>query len=167
MKAFTQKVDELLRSFCWTGCGKAMGLWLRRTLVLKNRYRQFSILVSSVMKSILPMIIFVCLVGSAHAQKPKNGTYSYKVTYAEWQEKSLGSTCTVLIKGDSITVMHDGNKYMTGNKGDILDRGVILKHKSGKWIIGHDPKDKDAKEVGGCGDGPTEIDFKRKIFRSC
>jgi hypothetical protein len=57
---------------------------------------------------------------------------------------------------------------LTGNKGDILAEGIIMKHKkTGKWIIGHFPNDVDAKELGGCGNGPTIIDFKRKIWLSC
>jgi len=42
-----------------------------------------------------------------------------------------------------------------------------MKHKSGKWIIGHTTKDKYAKEIGGCSDGPSEINFKKKIFWLC
>lgn len=107
-------------------------------------------------------------VSLAQAQKPKDGTYAYTVAYAEWDGKSLGSTCTVIIKGDSIKVIHDGNKSMTGNKGDILDEGIIIKHvKTGKWIIAKSPKDKDAKDIGGCTDGPTVIDFKNKKWWTC
>jgi hypothetical protein len=113
--------------------------------------------------------ILICLLWlRSFAQKPKDGTYTYSIAYAEWNGKTLGSTCTVRIKGDSIFVIHNGNNRVSGNKGDILDSGVIMKHKkTGKWIIGHSRRDKDAKEIGGCSEGPSEIDFKRKIFWSC
>jgi len=112
------------------------------------------------------LFLFICL--STFGQKPKDGTYTYSIAYAEWGGKSLGSTCTVKIKGDSIFVIHDGNKRMTGTKGDTLDHGIILKHtKTCKWIIGLHKKDKDAKEIGGCSDGPSIIDFKRKKWWSC
>ena len=102
------------------------------------------------------------------AQKPKNGTYKYSIIWEEFGGKSLGATCTVIIKGDAIKVVHDGNKNLTGNKGDILDEGIIMKHqKTGKWIIGRSQKDKSAKEIGGCGDGPTVIDFKKKTWLGC
>ena len=102
------------------------------------------------------------------AQKPKDGTYTYAIAFAEWNGKSLGATCTVIIKGDSIKVIHNGKGNLTGKKGDILDQGIIIRHtKTGKWIIGHSNKDKDAKEIGGCSDGPSIIDFKRKKFWSC
>jgi len=101
-------------------------------------------------------------------QRPKDGTYTYTVAFAEWNGKSLGATGTVVIKGDSIKVIHNGETNLTGNKGDILDQGIIMKHiKTGKWIIGHNPGDKDAKEIGGCSDGPSVIDFKGKNFWTC
>jgi hypothetical protein len=105
---------------------------------------------------------------ATRAQKPKDGTYTYSIAFAEWNGKSLGATCTVFIKGDSIKVIHNGKGNLTGKKGDILDQGIIIKHtKTGKWIIGHSSKDKDAKEIGGCSDGPSIIDFTRKKFWSC
>jgi hypothetical protein len=102
------------------------------------------------------------------AQKPIDGTYTYSIAFAEWNGKSLGATCTVIIKGDNVKVVHNGKGNLTGKKGDILDAGVIMKHtKTGKWIIGHSPKDKDAKVINSCSGGPSVIDFKRKIFWSC
>lgn len=101
------------------------------------------------------------------AQKPKNGIYTYAVAFAEWGGKSNGTTCTVKIRGDSISVIHNGSKQLTGKKGNILDRGIIIKHKSGQWIIGHNLNDKNAEEVGGCTGGPNVIDFKRKKYWTC
>jgi len=105
---------------------------------------------------------------SAFAQKPKDGIYTYSIAWAEWGGKTLGATCTVIIKGDSIKVIHNGNPDVTGKKGDVYAEGIIMRHrKTGKWIIGRSRKDKDAKEIGGCSDGPAVIDFKKKLFWSC
>ena len=104
---------------------------------------------------------------TAFGQKPKNGTYTYTIAFAEWQGKSLGNTCTVKIKGDSIKIIHNGKGNLTGKKGDILDEGIILKHKTGVWIIAHSKKDKNVDEVGGCTGGPSIIDFKKKKFWTC
>lgn len=101
------------------------------------------------------------------AQKPKDGIYTYRIVFVEWQGKSTGATCTVIIKGDSVTVLHNGSKSVTGKKGDVIDKGVIIKHRSGKWIIAAGPKDKNAPDIGACGDGPRVIDFRRKIVWSC
>lgn len=100
------------------------------------------------------------------AQKPKNGTYIYNVAFAEWQGASMGATVTVQIKGDSIIVRNHGG--MTGEKGEIIDAGIIMRHKkTGKWIIGHTSKDRYAEEIGGCTDGPIKVDFKRKKVWLC
>ncbi|MFT3935305.1 MAG: hypothetical protein QM726_16890 [Chitinophagaceae bacterium] len=113
-------------------------------------------------------ILSFCAIKPTLAQKPSNGIYTYAIAFAEWNGKSLGATCTVIIKGDSIKVVHNGKANLTGKKGDIIDQGIIMKHtKTGKWIIGHAIKDKNAKSIGGCSDGPSVIDFKRKKFWSC
>jgi hypothetical protein len=120
------------------------------------------------MKALLVCFLFFAIPFLLIAQKPENGTYTYSIAFAEWDGKSLGATCTVVIKGDSIKVIHNGKVNLTGKKGDIIDEGIIMKHKkTGKWIIAHDKKDKDAEEIGGCSDGPSIIDFKRKRFWSC
>lgn len=120
------------------------------------------------MKAYIFSLLFSVTTLIVHAQKPKDGTYTYTIAYAEWQGKSNGATCTVVIKGDSIKIIHDGKSNLTGKKGDIIDKGILMKHtKTGKWIVGHDAKDKEAKEIGGCSDGPSIIDFKKKRFWLC
>ncbi len=114
----------------------------------------------------LNLLFFVSSV--VFSQKPKDGVYTYSIAFEEWGGKSLGATCTVYIKGDSIRILHNGSGNLTGTKGKIMDEGIIMKHnKTGKWIIGHDPTDVNAKEIGGCGDGPSIIDFKNKKWWSC
>jgi hypothetical protein len=100
------------------------------------------------MKLILTALSLLFFANLTTAQKPKDGTYTYSIAFAEWQGKSLGATCTVIIKGDSIKVVHNGKGKLTGKKGDILDQGIIMRHtKTGNWIIGHNKKDKDAKDL--------------------
>lgn len=119
------------------------------------------------MRLLVLLIIVFCYIPS-FGQRPKDGTYTYQIAFAEWQGKSLAATCTVFIKGDSIRVIHNGRLNLSGQKGDILDEGIIMKHATtGKWIIGHSVKDKNAKHIGGCSDGPSIIDFRRKKFWSC
>jgi hypothetical protein len=121
-----------------------------------------------IMKSIVLFSIFFCTSFGILAQKPKNGIYTYSIAFTEWNGRSLGATCTVIIKGDSIKVIHNGKANLNGKQGDIIDQGVIMKHtKTGKWIIGHMVKDKDAQEIGGCFDGASIIDFKRKKIWIC
>jgi hypothetical protein len=120
------------------------------------------------MKSIvIILLLFIISVNNTYAQQPKNGTYTYQVAFSEWQGKSLGATVLVKIKGDSIYVIHNGGN-LSGKKGEVIDCGIIMKHRrTGKWIIGHNPGDKDAQEVGGCSEGPSVVDFNHKKFWLC
>lgn len=103
-----------------------------------------------------------------HSLVIDDGTYVFSVAFDEWGGKSLGTTCTVIINRDSVRVLHDGTGNLSGNKGDVLEAGVLMKHKrTGKWIIGHRAEDVNAKEIGGCGEGPTIIDLRRRIFWTC
>jgi hypothetical protein len=70
-----------------------------------------------------------------------------------------------MIKGDSIYVINNGS--LSGEKGKIMEAGIAMKHKTGRWIIGHSSKDVYAAEVGKCGDGPAAIDFDRKRYYTC
>lgn len=119
------------------------------------------------MRRIIVLGLLCLCFQTVFAQKPKNGRYTYSIAFAEWQGKSLGATCTVKIRGDSIYVLHNGKKNLSGNAGDTLDAGIIMKHKSGNWIIGHNKSDKYLDEYGGCTGGPTIIDFKRKRYWTC
>ena len=116
------------------------------------------------------IVLFSCLVVSTNlvlAQKPRNGVYTYTIRWDEFDGKDLGNTCTVVVYGDSIKVVHNGKPNLTGKKGDVLVQGVILRHKSGKWIIAQSRKDINATEIGACGGGPIVIDFKRKVVWLC
>ncbi|MBS1577447.1 MAG: hypothetical protein JST09_19270 [Bacteroidetes bacterium] len=49
------------------------------------------------------------------------------------------ATCKVVIKGGKITIYATKElaNTITGiREGGIIDKGLILKHKPGKWIIG-------------------------------
>ena len=118
---------------------------------------------------LLAGFLFLFFCHEMQAQKPKDGTYIYKTAFAEWGGRSLGSLVTVVIKGNSIKVIaNDKSNLSETKKGDIIEQGIIMKHKkTGKWIIGHKASDKFAKEVGGCSDGPTVIDFQNKKWWTC
>ena len=116
---------------------------------------------------LLVLTLFCFTAFCLSAQIPKNGTYIYSIAFAEWNGKTNGATCQVVIQGDSITVYHDGSSKLTGKKGDILDKGLIMKHtKTGKWIIAHKPEDVNAPVLNGC-EGPAIIDFVKRLFWSC
>lgn len=120
------------------------------------------------MKQIILTLSYLLTTMTVLCQQPKDGSYTYKIAFAEWEKQPAKTTCTVIIKGDSIKIIHNGNPGLTGKKGDIIDQGLLLRHKAtGKWIIAHDQKDSGATEVGGCSDGPAVIDIKRRVFWLC
>lgn len=57
---------------------------------------------------------------------------------------------------------------LSGKKGSVIDAGIIMKHvPTGQWIIGHRPGDAHVKDVGGFTEGPSVINFKKKLFWMC
>lgn len=99
---------------------------------------------------------------------PKDGQYRFDIAFAEWHGESMGEKVTIVIKGDSIKVVYEGDgQICEKGKKEVIEEGIIMKHKSGDWIIGKDPNDVNLDEVGGCTDGPAVIDFKNKKFWMC
>lgn len=119
------------------------------------------------MKKVILPFLFILLSKVVFSQQPADGTYTYAIVFAEWNDRPTNITCTVVIKGDSIKVIHNGSGRLTGQKGEIIDSGIIMKHKNGKWIIGHDVKDKNTQQIGDCTGGPLVIDFKKKLLQLC
>jgi hypothetical protein len=119
-------------------------------------------------KLLLPLLLSLCLSYPTLAQRPKDGTYKYNIAYWEWGGKARNATCTVVIKGDSVLVLSNGEGENAGEKGSSIDGGRLMYHKkSGKWIIGHRPEAKNAPKVGGCAEGPTVIEFGRRRVWLC
>lgn len=98
---------------------------------------------------------------------PPSGVYEYDMAYAEHMGQSLGVKLTIDILGDSIRVIYNGVGSISAKIGTVLDEGILMRHKSGVWIVGHKPEDANTDEYGGCSDGPMIIDFKNKRFWMC
>ena len=112
------------------------------------------------------MTFNLCYISAAHAID--DGTYSFTIAFSEWGGKSLGTTCDVIIKGKSISVMHDGTGNLSGKKGDIILEGILMEHKkTEKLIIGNSKKDELAEEIGACTGGPSLIDLENRIVELC
>ena len=115
------------------------------------------------MKSILIIAFFIIGITS-FSQVPKSGIYIFKYCDLEY-ENSCYSTCKVVIKKDSIIIY--ATKELAEHRTfteeeDVIDRGILLKHTSGKWIIGKSKKDIHSKKIGV--EGPAIIDFKEKKY---
>lgn len=114
------------------------------------------------MKTILAFSLLIALNTSAQTLKPANGTYTYKLCYIGHAHSF--NTCTVDVKNDTVTIYAD--YYLSVPKGEIIEKGILMQHKSGKWIIAQKPEDVNADKIGGYNNGPTVIDFKTKRYWS-
>ena len=92
------------------------------------------------------------------------GNFIYELYFAELGGRMTNAECEVEINGNKIIVEQTENTNLTG--GNEIFSGSILKHKSGKWILGDDENDVNADEIGGCTNIPI-IDFKTKIIEWC
>ena len=93
------------------------------------------------------------------------GTLTFELYFSEFGGLMKNLPVQVEISGNKIIVYNNPEKPLTG--GDILLKGMLLKHKSGKWIIAQDLSEQNADEIGGCSDGPTPINFQTKIIEWC
>jgi hypothetical protein len=91
------------------------------------------------------------------------------VAFAEWDGRSMGTICTIDIKGDSITVIWGDVDLLDPEEKEPypMVQGILKKHKSGAWIISESAGDENAPEIGGCSDGPYVIELKNRKFWTC
>ena len=92
------------------------------------------------------------------------GNFIYELYFAEFGGRMKNAECKVEINGNKIIVEQNENTNLTGS--NELFNGLILKHKSGKWILAENKDDVNADEIGGCTEIPI-IDFKTKIIEWC
>jgi hypothetical protein len=97
-------------------------------------------------------------------QKIPQGNFIYELYFAEFDGRMNNAECKVEIIGNKIIVEQTENTNLTG--GNQIFNGLILKHKSGKWILADDEEDANADEIGGCAEIPT-IDFETRIIEWC
>lgn len=102
---------------------------------------------------------------AASTEIPPNGEYIYDVEFAEHQGLVSKGAVTVVIQDGHIKIIDNG--LLSGQKGDIINEGKIMKHENGEWIIAHQDNDVSVKEVGGCTDGPMIVKFSKKAVLFC
>jgi hypothetical protein len=99
---------------------------------------------------------------------PPDGVYIYDVAFAEWEGKSMGDKVEVTIRNRSVEVRYDGGSQLPlAEKGELLDSGILVRHRTGEWIIVRSHDEIDAEEIGGCTGGPSVIDFDKQKFWMC
>lgn len=92
------------------------------------------------------------------------GNFIYELYFAEFGGRMKNAECKVEINGNKITVEQTENTNLTGE--NKIFSGLILKHKSGKWILAEDENAMNADEIGGCTEIPI-IEFDNKLIEWC
>lgn len=94
-----------------------------------------------------------------------DGSYKFSHKYAEHPNMPSISLDAVI---------KNGRIKLTNNDKDgvfplgVIDEGEIFWHEeSSQWIIANSKEDKEAKEVGSCTSGPSQIDLVKKIYWTC
>lgn len=115
------------------------------------------------MMKVIFFFSFILISFISFSQIPKSGAYIFK--YCDLEYNMCLATCKIVIKGDRITIYATkelAQRITLTKEGDIINQGIILKHKSGKWIIGKTRKDIYAKQIGVR--GPAILNFKKKQY---
>lgn len=92
------------------------------------------------------------------------GQMTYQLHFAEFGGRITDQPIKIFISGNNINIYNTEKNPLPGEH--ILIEGVLLRHKSGKWIIAQSMSDYNADEVGGCTGVPT-IDFLKKLIEWC
>ncbi|MCB0702887.1 MAG: hypothetical protein R2863_00210 [Candidatus Kapaibacterium sp.] len=111
-------------------------------------------------------LLLITISCSTIPRTPVNGTYDYRIEFAEFVEGAMTVPCKVQFKDDSVYVINTEDSFL-GTKGDIIEAGIFARHKSGKMIIQHNESDIYEEEVRGCSGGPSVIDTVEKIYWMC
>ena len=92
------------------------------------------------------------------------GIFIYELYFAEFGGRIKNAEGKVEINGNKIIVEQTEKTNLTG--GNQIFSGLILKHKSGKWILSDNADDVNADEIGGCTEIPI-IEFDKKLIEWC
>ena len=98
-------------------------------------------------------------------RRPADGRYRFEHRYAE--HPSLpGFAVTVVVRKGRVSVINPQaeDQFPRGT----IDGGLLLwNHPTRQWIIGQSADDAHSDNVGGCSDGPSVVDFQRRIYWTC
>lgn len=92
------------------------------------------------------------------------GNFIYELYFLEFGGRIKNAECKVVIQGNKITIEQTEKTNSTG--GNEIFSGLILKHKSGKWILAESEEDVNADKIGDCTEIPI-IEFETMIIEWC
>lgn len=122
------------------------------------------------MKDLLALIVAMTLASTCSAEDAPAvplapGQYDFEHRFAE--HPTLPSIkLQVTISGSHIVVSNPvhSDPFPVGT----LAEGQLMWHAASRqWIIGQEPADQLANDVGGCSDGPEIVDLANRIYWTC
>lgn len=113
----------------------------------------------------LMMLASSCIAAAAELLPIRSGQYVFQHRFAE-QPTVASLSLVASINGYHIKLINDADSSVFP-KG-IIAEGTLMWHATSRqWIIGQEPADRHAKDVGGCSDGPEVVDLKQRIYWTC
>jgi hypothetical protein len=115
----------------------------------------------------IPLLLALLLASCASepALPIASGVYRFQQRFAE-QPAMQGTELKATIDGRHIELVNEGEPGVFPH--GIVAEGLLLWNvPSRQWIIGTDPTDRHADEVGGCSEGPEVVDLVARIYWTC
>ena len=113
------------------------------------------------------LVLMLFAAHTANAGMPlRSGTYAFRHRFAE-HPTMPSIPVHVRIRGSRIQVFNRSGNDSMFPLGKIAEGRLYWHAPSGQWIIGTEPADQHAPEVGGCSDGPEVVDLVRRIYWTC
>ncbi len=116
--------------------------------------------------SLLLVVTVAACEGTPSVESPlPNGDYVFTHRFAEHPDIP-SIKMAVQIRGRHVTVINNDRTDVF--PAGLIEEGELMWHASSlQWIIGTNPSDAEAPDVGGCSDGPSVIDLQRRVYWTC
>jgi hypothetical protein len=111
------------------------------------------------------LVASFCAAASEPQLPIQSGRHTFQHRFAE-QPKMKSVSLNAEIRGRHIVLINEAPSSVFP-KGVVAEGTLMWHSTSGQWIIGKSDSDRNAKEAGGCSDGPEVVDLKNKIYWTC
>lgn len=104
-------------------------------------------------------------VGATERPPLRDGEHAFRHRSAE-HPKLPAHPLVARVTGTHIVLVH--RKASSVFPIGVVAEGELMWHDASKqWVLGQDPADRTAEEVGGCSDGPEVVDLRERIYWTC
>lgn len=115
------------------------------------------------------VLLLLCLlplaVGAVERPSLRDGEYAFRHRSAE-HPNLRAHPLVARITGTRLVLVNrkPSSVFPLG----VVAEGELMWHAASKqWVLGRDPADRTAEEVGGCSDGPEVMDLMKRVYWTC